>query len=158
MVIKSGSNPLNAEKLYLSNTAVTFNLSLDTRKHNYAFLLNYLDKYIPASEDYLEDDLVKEKLGLTYRFDKANVLESDCTIAVTDGCIWLDPDVDYIYHLEKTNQMEKEELDYLRYLLKVGYTVDLIADGGIYKFYDRLHDKICLVDGEVKLEIRIVPK
>lgn len=158
MAVKSSSNPLHAEKLYLSNTVVTFKLKMDTSKNKHAFLLNYLDVNLPASDDYLDDDLIKGKLGATYRFDEENVLESDCTLKITDGGVWLNPDVGYLYHLENLNQLSTEEKDYLNYLLGIGYAVDLIADSGIYKYYDRLHDKICLVDGEVDLEVRIIPK
>lgn len=158
MAVKSSSNPLHAEKLYLLNTAVTFKLKMDTGKKNHAFLLNYLDMYLPVSEEYMDDELIKGKLGSTYRFDCVNVLESDCTVKLNEGHVWLDADLDYIYNIETLNRLSTEQQEYLFYLLKIGYTVDLIAEGGIYKFYDRLHDKVCLVDGEVELEIRIVPK
>ena len=114
---------------------------------------NYLLK-----EVYNDINAIKKAVGYTYRFNGESIeLDStDCKVSLdNDGDFWLDIGLDDSNRIGKLKDKDEK---YFNYLCKQSFKLKITVDEGIYKVFDRLHDKLLIKDAEVILKVDLIPE
>lgn len=157
-VLKVEKDILNIENDILSKKVISFKRKVNSDNEYFVLLFNYLDEKIPAKEEYTDIDTIKKSVGYTYRFNGESIelAGADCKFSLDNNNeVWLDIGLNDENRLGKLKEKDEK---YFTYLCKQSFKLNITVDKGIYKVFDRLHDKLLIKDAEVTLKLDLIPE